>query len=424
MSQQIKQADKAIAKKTAKQSANQPTDKNDKEELSSAVRKARKLKREPLQFIADSKTYIQAKKTAYYTAAKLGSFIIVLAAVIAIIAYYTLIASPRYVSESQFVVKEAGSNDMALSGLISIGSSSPGVRDALILQTYIQSRSMAVALEESLGLQQHYQATDWDWFSRLTGNGSVEQYHAYYQDRILVHYDEMSEVLMVEVQTFNAEFSLKVANEIIAISETLINKLGQKMVTQQLDYAQQDVNRAYTQLKKYQSELISFQDKFKLYSPEQQGSAIVTAMNALEAKIIEEETTLKSLSSFMRADSADIKTINRNIDALKTQLAQEKNRLTNQEQQSLNKINIDYQEIELNSQLAADLYKSSLASLEVIRSEAFRTLKHLLVIEHPILAQEDKYPRRLYSIFTWFITMLLIYGVFKMVVAVIKEHKE
>ena len=196
------------------------------------------------------------------------------------------------------------------------------------------------------------------------------------------------------------------------------------MVTQQLDYAQQDVNRAYNELKKYQSELISFQDKFKLYNPEQQGSAIVSAMNALEGKIIEEETKLKSLSSFMRSDSADIKAINRNIDALKTQLAQEKNRLTNQEQQSLNKINLDFQEIKLNSQLAADLYKSTLASLELIRSDAFRTLKHLLVIEQPILAQENKYPRRLYSIFTWFIAMLLVYGVLKMVVAVIKEHKE
>lgn len=402
----------------------QPIKQSGKNKLGPVARKARKLKREPLQFIADSKAYIKAKKTAYYTAAKLGSFIIVLAAVLAIIGYYTLIASPRYVSESQFVVKEIGSNDLPLAGLMSIASSSPNVRDALILQKYIQSRSMAVALEESIGLKQHYQATEWDWFSRLTGNGSVEQYHAYYQDHILVHYDEMSEVLMVEVQTFDAEFSLKVANEIIALSETLINQLGQKMVTQQLNYAQQDVNRAYNELKKYQNELINFQDKFKLYNPEEQGSAIVSAMNALEGKIIEEETKLKSLSSFMRADSADIKAINRNIDALKTQLAQEKNRLTNQEQQSLNKINLDYQEIKLNSQLAADLYKSTLASLELIRSDAFRTLKHLLVIEQPILAQENKYPRRLYSIFTWFIAMLLVYGVLKMVVAVIKEHKE
>jgi len=393
-------------------------------ELSPIERKARKLKRAPLQFVADSKAYVKAKKSADYTAAKLGSFAVVIAAVLAIVCYYTLIASPRYVSESQFVVKKFGSNEIPLSGLIAMTSSSPSTRDALILQKYIQSRSMAIALEQSIGLKQHYQAPQWDWFSRLTGNGSVEQYHEYYQAHINVHYDEMSEVLMVEVQAFEPKFALDVANQIIKISETLINKLGQKMVKQQLDYAQQDVNRAYKELKKYQTSLIQFQDKFKLYNPEQQGSALLGAISELEAEIIKEETGLKSLSAFMRADSADIIATKSHLDALKAQLTQEKDRLTNQEQQSLNKVSVDYQEIKLNSLLAADLYKSSLASLEVIRSDAFRTLKHLLVIEQPTLAQEDKYPRRLYSIFTWFISMLLIYGVLKMLAAVIKEHKE
>jgi len=402
----------------------QPVKQASTKKLSPIERKARKLKRAPLQFVADSKAYVKARKTAVHTIAKLGSFAIVTVAALAIVCYYTLIASPRYVSESQFVVKKFGSNEIPLSGLIAMTSSSPSTRDALILQKYIQSRSMAVALEQSIGLKQHYQSPQWDWFSRLTGNGSVEQYHAYYQTHITVHYDEMSEVLMVEVQAFEPNFSLKVANQIIKISETLINKLGQKMVKQQLDYAQQDVDRAYKELKKYQTRLIQFQDKFKLYNPEQQGSVLLGAISELEAEIIKEETTLKSLSAFMRADSADIIATKRQLDALKAQLAHEKNRLTNQEQQSLNKVNINYQEIKLNSQLAADLYKSSLASLEVIRSDAFRTLKHLLVIEHPSLAQEDKYPRRLYSIFTWFISMLLIYGVFKMIVAVIKEHKE
>lgn len=409
MSQQVKTTDAKVTEPQA---------------LTPIQRKARKLKRTPLKFVADSTAYVKAQKTAYYTWAKLGSFALVIVACVAIVIYYTSIASPRYVSESQFVVKESGANDLPLSGLVAIASGSPNMRDALILQKYIQSRSMAEALEESIGLKGHYQEQQWDWFSRLTGNGSSEQYLDYYQQHVKVQYDELSEVLLVEVQAFTPEFSLITAQKIIELSEIFINQLGLKMVKQQLAYAQQDVNRAYEELKTQQAKLISFQDQFKLYNPEQQGSALLSAMSELEAEIIKEETALKSLSAYMRADAADIKAKQIRIDALKQQLAQEKNRLTNQEQQSLNKVNVDYQEIKLNSQLAADLYKSSLASLELIRSDAFRTLKHLLVIEMPTLAQEDKYPRRLYSIFTWFITMLLCYGVLKMIVAVIKEHKE
>jgi capsular polysaccharide transport system permease protein len=70
------------------------------------------------------------------------------------------------------------------------------------------------------------------------------------------------------------------------------------------------------------------------------------------------------------------------------------------------------------------LYKSALSGLEVVRAEAYRKLKHLLVIEHPALAQEDKYPRRIHSILTWFIVLLLGYFIGRLILSIIKEHQE
>ena len=126
----------------------------------------------------------------------------------------------------------------------------------------------------------------------------------------------------------------------------------------------------------------------------------------------------------MREDAAEVKAKKIRIDSLERQLAEEKNRLTNQDKQSLNKINLDFQEIKLNAELASDLYKSSLAGLEVVRSEAYRKLKHLLVIEHPALAEEDRYPRRIYNIVTWFVCLVLLYLIARLVLAIVKEHKE
>ncbi|MBQ0732593.1 MAG: lipopolysaccharide biosynthesis protein, partial [Oleispira antarctica] len=177
-------------------------------------------------------------------------------------------------------------------------------------------------------------------------------------------------------------------------------------------------------LTKSQSALISFQDKFKLYSPEQQSGALLTAINGIESSIITEETELKSLLAFMRDDAPEVKAKNIRVASLREQLAQEKQRLTSDDQQSLNKINVNYQEIKLNSELAADLYKSALAGLEVVRAEAYRKLKHLLVIEQPALAQEDKYPRRIHSILTWFIVLLLSYFIGRLILSIIKEHQE
>ena len=394
------------------------------EQKTARQRKLAKLKNKPMQFVKDSSAYDKAQKSIDYTWAKFGSFAIVILASILLVVYYTVVASPRYVSEAQFVVKEAGGQDSSLLGLSGLGAVSPGMRDALILQTFLQSRQMAVALDKSVSLKAHYERSDWDSLSKLSSNSTMEDYVEYYQKHVQVIHDELSDVLMVEVQTFDADYSLTVAQALLTISEKFINDLGSKMAGEQMAYAQEEVERSYAILTKNQSDLIVFQDKFKLFSPEQQSGALLTAINGIESSIITEETELKSLLAFMRNDAPEVKAKQIRVTALREQLAQEKKRLTSEDQQSLNKINVNYQEIKLNTELAADLYKSALAGLEVVRAEAYRKLKHLLVIEHPALAEEDKYPRRIHSILTWFIVLLLSYFIGRLILSIVKEHQE
>ncbi len=387
-------------------------------------RKLDKLKNKPLQFVKDSKAYGNAQKGMDYTWAKFGSFALVLLASALMVFYYGVMASPRYVSESQFVVKQASSSDVPMLGLAALGSVSPSMRDALILQKYIQSREMAMALDESVSLKAHYERSDWDSFSKLANNSTTEDYIEYYQDHISVQHDEMSDVLYVEVQTFDAQYSLTVAKTLLQLSEQFINNLGAKMAQEQMAYAQKEVERSYNVLSKNQTTLISFQDKFELYNPEERSGALANAINGLEGEIITQQTELKSLLAFMRKDAPEVKAKQIRVDALTEQLSEEKNRLTNHDKQSLNKINVSFNEIKLNTELALDLYKSSLVSLESVRAEAYKKLKHLLVIEHPALAQQDKYPARIYSILTWFICLILLYFVGRLLMSIVKEHQE
>lgn len=397
---------------------------NQAKEMGPVARKVQKLKRDPRQFVLDSKAYVKAQKTADFAWAKLGSFAFVLLASILMVFYYWVIASPRYVSETQFMVKQANSTESPFSGLAAIGSISGGMRDALVLKKYIESREMAVALDQAVSLKAHYERDDFDLISRLAHESTIEEYVEFYQNHISVLHDELSDVLYVEVQTYEANYSLQVAQTLLKLSENFINELGSKMAQEQVGYAQKEVERSYGELKKFQSDLVNFQDKFKLYNPEQQGGALVGAINELESEIIRQQTELKSLLAFMRDDAAEVKAKKIRINSLERQLAEEKNRLTNQDQQSLNKINVDFQEIKLNAELASDLYKTSLAGLESVRSEAYRKLKHLLVIENPALAEEDRYPRRIYNILTWFVCLVLLYLVARLILAIVKEHKE
>ena len=123
---------------------------NDKSQqaLTSKQRKLRKFKNDPKLFLIDSKAYIRTRKTLYYTLAKLGSFALVILLTLLVIGYYSFTASPRYVSQIQFVVKQASNNELPLAGLTAIGATSPSMRDALILKKYKASSEMAIALND------------------------------------------------------------------------------------------------------------------------------------------------------------------------------------------------------------------------------------------------------------------------------------
>lgn len=390
--------------------------------LSPIVRKIRKLKKTPVKFVKESKAYTGTAKTAYATWGRFGSFFFVLVASIIIIGYYTVVASPRYVSNTLFVVEQAQNSSVNLSGLASLGAASPSSKDAYIIKSFIESSELAEKLNEKLQLKAHYESSDWDRFSRLKENSTAEEYNTFYQNHLNVSFDELSGILHIEIQTFTAAYSQEVAQFILKSSEDFINQLSTKMVNAQLNYAKAEVARAHKALVIEQNKLVSFQDDNRLFNPEQSGGALLAAVNELEAAIIQRESELKVLLGFMQASASEVVSKQNEIQALKAQLKEEKLRLTSKDSDSLNKINTAYQEVKFNTDFALQLYKSSLASLETVRADAYQNLKHLLLVQSPKLAEEEQYPRRIYSILTWFISLLLIYLLGRLIVAIIKEH--
>lgn len=389
------------------------------EELTSFQRKLRKLKKDPKAWLIDSK----GARGLLLAWAKLGSFVLVIVASIVLVVYFGVLASDRYASQSQFMVKEAGGGTIQLSGFGGLASS-VSVRDSLVLKSYIESREMAIALDGELQLKKHYQNTEWDWFSRLSSSASTEDYIQYYRKYLLVKHDEMSDILTVEIQTYNPDYSKVVLEAILALSEEFINGLGDKVVQAQIRYAENEVERAYEGLRKQQKAVLDFQGKTQIFNPDEQGNSLLAAIERLRGEIISQEAELKSLLAVMHDSAPEVKSKKVRIRALKQQLLEEESRLINDDGDSVNKLAADFQEIKLNAELASNLYTSALSGLESIRTDAYSKLKHLLVVEAPAAAEKSLYPKRLYNITSWFLLLLIMYAIGKLIFIIIREHKD
>ncbi|HCB24115.1 MAG TPA: sugar transporter, partial [Citrobacter freundii] len=373
------------------------------------MRKLRKLKTKPKHFIVDSSGFRLAQRSWKHSL-KLGSFLWVVACFAIAVLYFGFIASDRYVSRAQLVIKQADQIKMLPDALSMLGIGGSNHEDVLLVQDYLNSPDLLAKLDKEMGLKAHYQSHDVDYFSRLSGDVSQEDFLKYYQAHLSLRLDELSGVLTVELQAFNPAYGQRVVNLMLKESEGFINKLGHQVALEQLAFVEKEVDRAYQRVQDEKAKVLDFQNKHNLISPESTSTARLGVVSQIESELASQQAQLKQLQSYMRDTAPAVISVKARAKALTEQLVQEKARLTGTNQDAMNEVTARYMDVQTQATLAVDLYKSGLISLEQAKVEAYRKLKHLLVLSQPTLAQDAEYPRRLYNLATIGVLLCLIYG--------------
>lgn len=355
---------------------------------------------------------------------KLGGFQWVVACFAIAVIYFGLIASDRYVSRAELVVKQADQVKMLPDALSMLGLGGNNHQDVLLIQDYLKSADLLDKLDKEMGLKAHYQSDKVDFFSRLPKNVSREEFLKYYRDHLTLRLDDLSGVLTIELQAFDPEYGQRVVAFMLKESEGFINKLGHQVALEQLAFVENEVNRAYQRLQGEKAKVLEFQNTHHLISPESSSSTRMGVVSHIEAQLAQQQAKLKQLQSYMKESAPSVVSVQAIVDALNAQLAQEKSKLTGVDKDAMNEVTASYMDVETQATLAADVYKTGLISLEQARIEAYRKLKHLLVISQPTLAEDAEYPRRLYNLATIAVLLCLLYGLIVMGLATLREHQD
>jgi len=379
------------------------------------ARKWRKLRRSPKHFFIDSSGY-QIAHRSWQQSLKLGSFLWVIGCFAVACLYFGVIASDRYVSRSDVIIKQADQIKMLPDTLSMLGLGGSNHQDVLLVQEYLLS---------------------------LASDASREAFLEYYREHLSLRLDEISGVLIIELQAFDPVYGQQVVALILKEAEQFINTLSHKVAKEQLRFVEQEVDRAHHQLQQQKSRLLAYQDRYQLLSPESTSSARLGVVSKIEAELVSKQAELKQLRSYMRETAPAVIAVQSRVDALNQQLAQENDKLTrsghpavtsnsmnssdntnNNSGEAMNQITARYLDLQTEAALAADLYKTGLISLEQARVEAYRKLKHLLVVSQPSLAEEAEFPRRLYNLASVAVLLCLLYGLMVMGLATLREHQD
>nr|WP_141082027.1 capsule biosynthesis protein [Campylobacter sp. P0111] len=357
---------------------------------------------------------------------RLDSFKTVIYIMIAVIFYYTFIAADRYVSEVSLSVKSTdGSSPISLSGIESlVGVASSSTEDIKLLQEYIKSFDMLQKLDEKINLRSLYEKQKIDLFFRIYSSTSKESYLKYYRDRIHILFDDTTGLLNVAVEGFSPEDARNISAAILEECERFINEISHNIAREQLRFAQGELESAKQKYKDAKNELLAFQNEYGVFDPQSLAKTKAGFITEIELQISKKETELNTMRSYLNDNAPEIAALKAELRAHKEQLEKERRKVaSNASQDKLNDVVAQFEALYLNLSFAEDVYKTAITAVETTRIEIGRKAKQVVVIQSPYVPDSAAYPNKIYNIITIFVILTLIFGVVRLVRAIIDEHR-
>lgn len=391
--------------------------------------KVRKLFTKPRLFFKDyfnkrrSKTMENKKKLPKYLNPLLWITVILPTLFSAI--YFGSYASDIYISESSFVVRSPR-NQNTLSGVGALLQGTGFARsqdDTYTVQEYIRSRTALEQLQQTLPVREFY-SDKGDILTRFNGfgwNNSQEAFYKYFKDRLNVDFDSVAGIATLRIRAFDPEEGFAINESLIKQGEELINRLNERARTDTVAFAEQAVENAEKKVKETSDALTRYRVKNKFVDLPAQSNAQLSLVSNLSSELIRVETQLAQLES-ITPDNPQVGALKQRQKSLKAQLDQQSKSLAGSGN-SIATQAADYQRLMLDNELAQQQLTTAMVSLQNTRNEADRQQLYLEVISQPSKPDWAVEPYRLYNILATLIIGLMLYGVFSLLIASIREHK-
>lgn len=356
------------------------------------------------------------------------SWLIKLVFVLAILSmvYWVFLASDRYVSASNVIIRKTdsiGTPNFDVAMLISGGGGGVDRPSQLLLREYLLSVDMLQKLDEALDLRAHYSNSSRDIVSRMWfHDASMEWFHQHYLRRVDVVYDDFAGVLRVTVQAYDADMAQAIARMLVQEGERYMNVLGHQLAEVQVSFLTDQVDQAQQRFLEASQELLRYQNEHGMLSPRATAESISAIIAELESQRARLQTQLATLPRTLDKNHANILMLKQALAAVDKQLQQERAKLATPAGGTLNASVEEFQRLEMNVTFTQELYKSSLMALERGRIDATRMLEKVSVLQAPTLPQYPIEPRRIYNTFVTLLLALMLAGILKLLESIIMDH--
>lgn len=340
--------------------------------------------------------------------------------------YYGLLAADQYSSQSRFVIKsptQKQASTSSLANLLQTTGLSSGQEQTNEILDYIRSRNALRDAEKRTNVKAKFMSPEADFFSRYPAfwkEDKFENLYEYYTGKVDAHLDNVTGVAVLEIKAFTPEDARELNARLLDLSEELVNRLNERSQQKAIAEGTRRVAEAETRVRKARLALSVFRNAQNLIDPAKQATGVLEISN----KLVSEQATLQAqLDVMLRVAPANpaIPALRNRIAAIGRAAAAQSGRAAGSSGAIASKL-VEYENLILEQEFAAQMLSVTNASLEQARTEAQKQQFYLERVVEPDLPDLALYPSRLVQVLTIAVGLLFLYFIGWMLIVGILEH--
>ena len=338
--------------------------------------------------------------------------------------YYLGVASPRYVSEAQFIVRQSNSQQPSSLGLAldGVGLSNTS-SDAFAVHEFISSRDGFALVRNRYDLRNILAKADiFSRYPRPWEADSDEAFYKAFQRYLVVGYDSTTGISTIRVEAFSAAEAHAITSALLLGGEQLVNRLNERAAADSVEEAEISRESARKNLDEAQQQLTAFRNRERFIDPRataEESSQLIGGLLSTVAQLRAERAQLSSEAP----SSPQLPVLDSRIAAYENQIVAERAKVAGTSESLAPKVSV-YQDLELSRELADRELTAASAALTSAQQESRRQKLYIDRIVNPSLPDAAAEPRRFIAILTVLISTLVLYGICWFIWVGVKEHRQ
>ncbi|MHC2017675.1 hypothetical protein [Methylobacterium sp. CM6247] len=349
--------------------------------------------------------------------------------------YFLFLATPQYFAEFRFSVTEVTPSAGPLGGGASGGTTAAAVASAMgshgaavssgsaqnfVVIDYLKSRQVIDELSQTVDVREIYSRPEIDWPNRFDKSRSTEHLVRYWNKMVWANYDPLTGLASVEIKAFRPDDALTIANQLVTLSETLVNKIAKRAEEDAVKFAEKEVVRAKASLDKARAAMAEFREKEGVIDPiPSVVSGNTQLIGTLRGSVSQLEADYDTIRRQNLSETApSVLALKSRVQAAREQLASVEREVSGSRsgRNVLAGVVARFESLDMDRQYAQAILLTSLQSLDRARASAAAQHLYLTPYVRPALPESAGGPRVLLSMMLggfvlasiWFIGLLSV----------------